>query len=25
LFPAIPIDFETGLGIKEVRAYLSQL
>jgi len=25
LFPAIPIDFNTGLGIKEVREYLSQL
>lgn len=25
LFPAIPIDFNTGLGIKEVRQYLNQL
>ena len=25
LFPAIPLDFETGLGVKEVRDYLSQL
>jgi hypothetical protein len=25
LFPAIPLDFNTGLGIKEVREYLTQL
>jgi hypothetical protein len=25
LFPAIPLDFKTGLGIKEVREYLTQL
>ena len=25
LFPAIPLDFNSGLGIKEVREYLSQL
>jgi hypothetical protein len=25
LFPAIPLDFNSGLGIKEVREYLTQL
>jgi hypothetical protein len=25
LFPAIPLDFKTRLGIKEVREYLTQL
>jgi hypothetical protein len=25
LFPAIPIDFNTGLGIQEVREYIAQL
>ena len=25
LFPAIPLDFKTGMGIKEVQEYLKQL
>jgi hypothetical protein len=25
LFPAIPIDFKTGLGLNEVKNYLQQL
>jgi hypothetical protein len=25
LFPAIPLDFRTGMGIKEVQEYLKQL
>jgi hypothetical protein len=25
LFPAIPLDFKTGLGIKEVNSYITQL
>jgi hypothetical protein len=25
LFPAIPLDFKTGLGTQEVREYISQL
>ena len=25
LFPAIPVDFKTGLGIAEVKSYIAEL